>query len=407
MRGPRNYLFRGTDFLSIRESVLRELAEVVDSFEEGRFLAVSEDELVKFFVANAELRVPVLQRADAEVDRREEQVDVYDQFDGTAYKVAGTVFELSVPFEGDASLFNVHPSSSTTVYPTSTVGDEVIVMIVTEPNPGNRPVKQAFDDEINLINQYLTWLRGDVAPLNASLPNNARTLIQQRRAKLAKAKGIVNELGFKLKRRPDAPATYRMPVTRRQVRARAAPPAEPLAEPPEPVLDDAEYRNILDIMGNMALVMERSPRAFATIDEEDLRIHFLVQLNGQYEGQATGETFNFAGKTDILLREGDRNVFIAECKYWHGPKGYFDTIDQIISYLSWRDTKAAIVVFNRNKNFSAVLDQIRTATVGHTLYKTGPIEESETRLRYVFRQKNDSAREVTLTVLAFDVPNPS
>jgi hypothetical protein len=36
--------------------------------------------------------------------------------------------------------------------------------------------------------------------------------------------------------------------------------------------------------------------------EEDLRQHFLVQLNGQYEGQATGETFNFQGKTDILIR---------------------------------------------------------------------------------------------------------
>jgi len=33
------------------------------------------------------------------------------------------------------------------------------------------------------------------------------------------------------------------------------------------------------------------------------------------QGKATGETFNRARKTDILLREGDRNVFIAECKF--------------------------------------------------------------------------------------------
>lgn len=30
--------------------------------------------------------------------------------------------------------------------------------------------------------------------------------------------------------------------------------------------------------------------------EEDLRTHFLAQLNAQYEGQATGETFNFQGR---------------------------------------------------------------------------------------------------------------
>jgi hypothetical protein len=52
----------------------------------------------------------------------------------------------------------------------------------------------------------------------------------------------------------------------------------------------------------MTHVMEQSPHAFVKMGEEDLRTHFLVQLNGVYEGQATGETFNFEGKTDILIR---------------------------------------------------------------------------------------------------------
>src|SRR5260370_4966399 len=52
--------------------------------------------------------------------------------------------------------------------------------------------------------------------------------------------------------------------------------------------------------------------------EEDLRTHFLVQLNGVYEGQATGETFNFEGKTDILIRADGGNIFIAERKFWSG-----------------------------------------------------------------------------------------
>ena len=77
---------------------------------------------------------------------------------------------------------------------------------------------------------------------------------------------------------------------------------------PEPVLDEGEYQNILDIRMNMALVMERSPSAFTTIDEEDLRQHFLVQLNGQYEGQVTGETFNCQGKIDILVRADGKNI---------------------------------------------------------------------------------------------------
>ena len=33
--------------------------------------------------------------------------------------------------------------------------------------------------------------------------------------------------------------------------------------------------------------MERSPYAFKAMNEENLRQHFLVQLNGQFEGNAT------------------------------------------------------------------------------------------------------------------------
>jgi len=88
---------------------------------------------------------------------------------------------------------------------------------------------------------------------------------------------------------------------------------------PEPALAEAEYENILGVMKSMVRVMESSPHAFSTMKEEDLRQHFLVQLNGQYQGGATGETFNYEGKTDILIREKERNVFIGECKFWKGP----------------------------------------------------------------------------------------
>ena len=114
------------------------------------------------------------------------------------------------------------------------------------------------------------------------------------------------------------------------------PPATAGAFKPEPALEEAEYQHILGIMENMAQVLERSPKAFYNLDEAGLRTHFLVQLNGHYQGQATGETFNFFGKTDILLRSGDRNIFIAECKFWGGPSNLTDTIEQLLGYLSWQ-----------------------------------------------------------------------
>jgi hypothetical protein len=47
------------------------------------------------------------------------------------------------------------------------------------------------------------------------------------------------------------------------------------------------YEYALKIVQALALVMERSPQAFKSMDEEALRQSFLTQLNGQFEVKAT------------------------------------------------------------------------------------------------------------------------
>jgi hypothetical protein len=131
----------------------------------------------------------------------------------------------------------------------------------------------------------------------------------------------------------------------------------------------------------------------------------LVPLNGYFEGAAAGETFNAEGKTDILIRVDGRNIFIAECKIWRGSQYLMEAIDQLFSYMTWRDTKSAITVFNRNKNFSAVLASIKETVGAHPQRKHGPRVEGETRFRYVFGHPKDSSREIIVTILAFDVPS--
>ena len=122
------------------------------------------------------------------------------------------------------------------------------------------------------------------------------------------------------------------------------------------------------------------------------------------QGQATGETFNYEGKTDILIRSNGKNIFIAECKYWDGPKKHAETIDQLLGYVSWRDTKVAILVFNRNKNFSHVLETIPGVTKDHPNFKREVDQPSESVFRYVFAHRDDPNREMVFTVMAFDVP---
>jgi hypothetical protein len=119
------------------------------------------------------------------------------------------------------------------------------------------------------------------------------------------------------------------------------------------------------------------------------------------------KAFNYEGKTDILVRVDGKNIFIAECKFWGGPKAYLETIDQLLGYLSWRDTKTAVVIFNRNRDFSNVLKSIVEATEAHPNKKKGPEKLGETRFRYTFSNPKDTNRELMLTVIAFDVPTPA
>lgn len=119
-----------------------------------------------------------------------------------------------------------------------------------------------------------------------------------------------------------------------------------------------------------------------------------------------GHDLNYEGKTDILIRSEGRNIFIAECKFWSGPKKLAETIDQLLGYSSWRDTKTAVVVFNRNRDFSKVLAAIPDAVRAHPQFKKDLPGSTETIFRYLFANRDDRNRELYLTVMAFDVPTP-
>ena len=138
--------------------------------------------------------------------------------------------------------------------------------------------------------------------------------------------------------------------------------------------------------------------------EQQIRDLILVNLNGHYEGDATGETFNAAGKTDILIRAEGRSVFVAECKFWRGPKGMVAAIDQVLEYLTWRDTKAALLVFIKNAHFTDALTAMAGAVAVHENCKRELRRIDDTHVRYLFRQKNDPNRDLYLAVQAFNIP---
>lgn len=409
-----DYLFMQVDSFSVQEHRCLGMQSEVASMDGNRLLNTNVDDLVAYFAEKYGIEVPELLEDQMSADQREAQRDVsgdprrmaYYMGDRGPVMVTGTEITVEIGFDGDPQMFRVQPSTFNTNPPTGAVQGNTISFSIWGDNLTGEEVRQKIDAWVADVKQWLEWQRGSFQGFNDQIAREARQAIEQRRAKLLQSQSLVAGLGIPLKRRPDAATTYTAPEVRRKLVPKL-PPATTAPYKPEPVLEEAEYQNILTVIEGMVNVMERSPKAFHDIDEESLRTHFLVQLNGQYQGQATGETFNYQGKTDILIRSGDRNVFIAECKFWGGPKMLTETIDQLLGYLSWRDSKTAILLFNRNRDFSRVLAAIPETVRAHSNFQKDEGGRGETGFRYAFRHKDDPAKVLHLTVIAFDIPQPA
>ena len=317
--------------------------------------------------------------------------------------MAGTFYRVATPFDGDTRLFMRRPSEYDTQLPWGEIaGNELHVLCkTTSRDPGF--IQSGIRDNLDRVERWLHRANEDVTPFNARLTGMARDRLQNRKEKLIQDNAIVQGLGFPVRARDDAPTTYEVPVHRKKLPVIVATSTKTAA--PDPHLDLAAYENILQTIASMGRVLELSPKAFATMGEEALRFLLLVPLNIHYEGQATGETFNFQGKTDIIIRVGARNIFIAECLIWDGPAPFRKKIDQLFGYASWRDTKTSIVIFNRYKNLSAVLAQIPGLIKAHpNFHREDTTYKSETGFRFALHHRDDKDRHLLLTVLVFDVP---
>lgn len=156
-------------------------------------------------------------------------------------------------------------------------------------------------------------------------------------------------------------------------------------------------------------MFERLPSTYAKKEEEHLRDHILLTLGAAVIGSATGETFNKRGKTDILVRNlvSGSNEFVGECKFWRGEVVYHRAIDQLLSYLSWRDNKAAVILFVPNKGFSNVLQSIRDSTPRHRQFLRLESEADDSWFNYIFNMSGEPNREIQLAVMAYHMPNDS
>ena len=173
----------------------------------------------------------------------------------------------------------------------------------------------------------------------------------------------------------------------------------------EPVLADKVYQDVLGILRSACLSMEHSPGTYAAMGEEDRRQVLLIPLNTQYRGQASAEAFNVTGKTDILLKWEGQNLFIAECKIWHGVKASLMPSTSSLAYAAWRDTKLAVVMFVGEKSLSDIIDKGHDALAEHDQFEAWGGADNEQELLATMRWPGDDRRHALLNVFFVHVPS--
>jgi hypothetical protein len=280
---------------------------------------------------------------------------------------------------------------------------ELVITMVTQ-QLSEAAVRSYIDGQKQAISQYVGWVNNDVRTQRAEIERLASIEVAARRERLLQSRGVEAGLGIPIKP-AGMRATYTVPVHRTRLRLTEAAARETFAAEPE--LDVSIYEDIVTLIGSFRATLERSPATFARLSEEELRDHLILILNASYSGAATAETFIGNGKTDILLRHNDRNLFVAECKFWHGSKAFSDAVDQLLGYLVWRDSKAALILFIRNKDVSQVIQRAVDALVNHPRYLSGgagrdPADRSDFILR---SNEEDNVRTLRLALIPIVVPS--
>jgi len=403
MNTHRGHLFHSGDLRAQLEAQRKELTTAIHRLSPNQLTAENQLQVEAHFIEKNRI-TPLTLRPEDIVLEEPREIETRMQGHFESYIRKSLQFRFLIPFDGEAVLFDLQPSQFTMNPPAGAIEGRNVVFLQNRDDSDQAAIKQELKRFISSVDQYIGWQRPMIDEWNTNLPAVVKQQVLARRDKLIADRQLVDGLGFRIVRNGEAPRAAAVPIERRSV-ITLLPVARPgPVTPPDPVMDAKVYEDILETLENMSVVMERSPSSFTTIDEEALRTHFLVPLNANFRGMASGETFNAQGKTDILVKHQDRILFIAECKFWTGPKSLTDAISQLLSYTTWRETKAAILLFSRKKDFTAVLDQVPDIFAQYPQHVRREPYAKPTGFRFILRSPIDPQRHITVTLLAFNVP---
>ena len=424
IRGDTQTLFCQTELSDWLASLRRDCQAQVDGASEETLLGADADAWAEQLAEALAVEHVVVRHHEVAIeDLGECQVDVRSDHDRAIFDSARPVLipgrkaVVHIPFSGSEHCLRCRPNQFSMNPPRAAIGQGEVKLVFEWAHDRKPAIKAAADGLIREIERHLGWQAPDIDRYNRELRDFARQAIEARRQRVLADREHLDSLGIPVRRRADAPTTFAAPGIRRRAAPVVPTRRDGVAAPMEPTLVGEFWTHIVGLITSMARGMERAPGNYASWHEEQLRDALLVLLNTHYEGQATGETFNASGKTDILVRLQDRNVFVGECKFWSGPAAFAgvnrsepSALDQLLAYTTWRDAKLALVMFIRAKDMGRVLAGARDALMSHPAFASwrDSVDEGELlcRVRHPVREDRHADLAVVFVHLPLSEPEP-
>lgn len=401
--------FTGTDWNSFQNKIILAIGNEISSCTDDYILNVNEEEYIVYLANKFRIEPLIIDKASEEVETPSEFREDLSQYEHSFARYGrhrdGYSINISYSYTGDARLFKVRPNSYTlTSYPiivseyTNKVTFEIKIY-AKDVNEFNREKRSAYDSAFCNVKN----INNGVQSFNSSLAESIKRIFH--RSKKERLEKTIFFAAINVKKTSPSPSTYGVPVVKKKEPIRPNCPSKKVFTP-EPSLDFTTYENIISEINQVGLSMERKPSLYLNKDEEGLRDVFITTLETRFDGvSATGETFNHCGKTDILLKNSTdgTNLFIAECKFWHGAKHFKDAISQLFDrYLTWRDSKTALLIFVNGNDFSNVLNTINNTVVFHPYYLRNNGSHGDSSKSYIFHMPQDKNKETYIEIMAFN-----
>ncbi len=313
-------------------------------------------------------------------------------------------FTVKYSFTGSAVIFKIRPDNwvmtSTTINVSESGGivSYSFKLYKKDPIEFNNAKREFYKKAFANVNNANAFIQR----LNNALPGSINQLFKVQKDKYLEE----NDFFAAINVRPNqsTASIFPTPTIKKKIIAQPTVPSNKEFAS-EPFIAKENYEDILKVIYDSGKNMEKKPALYKDKDEEGLRDQFLFVLETRYEGTtATGETFNRAGKTDIALKyaQDGTNIFVAECKFWHGNAEFLKAISQLFDrYLTWRDSKAALIMFVTNTSFSLVLENILSVIKTHPYFVRHLGNRGESSFSYIFHLPQDKNKLVYFEILAF------